>query len=187
MSESANVTSIPAMFEFRAALVQFHESARVSLDSMRFEVMRALDWLQHDRGPYWMQKVREGFDDVAQARIQLENCRRRVVAGNKPACIEEQIELRNSRIRLQTAQEKVGIVRRWVGQLTQASEEFRGRIGQLGVSVENDVPEMIMLLDRMLASLEAYSAMGPMGEPETPVESPTVPEPPPSVPPAKGN
>jgi hypothetical protein len=175
------------MFEFRAALVKFHESARASLDSMRFEVLRALDWLQHDRGPYWQQKVRDGFDDVAQARIQLENCRRRVVAGNKPACIEEQIELRNSRLRLQLAQEKVEIVRRWIGQLTQASEEFRGRIGQLGVSVENDVPEMITLLDRMLASLEAYAGMDSLDEPETPVESPPLPAPFAPAPPAQGD
>ncbi|HVW02326.1 MAG TPA: hypothetical protein VHB77_18375 [Planctomycetaceae bacterium] len=187
MSESANVTSIPAMFEFRASLVKFHEAARVSLDAMRFEVMRSLEWLQHDRGPYWQQKVREGFDDVAQARNQLENCRRKVVAGNRPACIEEQIALRNARMRLQHAQEKVEIVRRWIGQFTQASEEFRGRIGQLGVSVENDVPEMIMLMDRMLASLEAYAGLGPLEEPEEAAPTPLVPEPPAAAAPAEGD
>jgi len=169
MSDSAHVTSLDAMRDFRAALIGFREETISSLDAMRQEVHKAIDWLEHDRGVYWRERVRKGFDDISAARIALENCRRRGVAGHKPSCIEEQAALKKAKDRLATAQEKVELVRRWSQKVREEADEFRARVGQLSRCIENDLPQAVALLERMLAALEEYADLR-TGEEAAPVE-----------------
>src|SRR4051812_19107517 len=113
MGDSANVRSLDVIRDFKAALVRFEEEACIAMAALRQEIVRALDWLEHDRPIYWKEQVRRSFDAVAKARTDLDACRRRTVADHRPACIEEQLALRKAQERLKTAEEKVELVRRW--------------------------------------------------------------------------
>ena len=171
MSPSANVRSISALRYFRASLIKFAEEADKAVVTMQSEVHRTTEWIENDRPSYWKEQIRRGFDRVSQCRIALETCRMRTVAGNRPSCIEEKKAFEQAKRRLQTAHEKVEAVRRWANKIRHSSDEFRGRIGQLDHFLRNDIPRVVMLLDRMIAALEAYAEMNGEESTEDFVES----------------
>jgi len=171
MNSPANVRSLETIRDFRAALIGFSARARESLDEVHSQVRRVTDWLDHDRPHYWGQQVRRGHDLVAEARRSLQACQMRTVGNHRPACIEEKQALGRARQRLEYAERQVQVVRNWQRKVQEETDEFRGRSAQLSFLLENDVPKMTGLLDRLLLSLEAYVAI------EAPLtEAPPIPE-----------
>ncbi len=159
MDGPANVRSIEAIRDFKAAMLQFAETATNAITTLQQEVMHFTEWLEHDRPSYWKNRVRDSYDTISQARVALENCKMREVAGNRPACIEEQEALAHAKRDLQQAQEKVETVRRWTINVRHEADEYRGRIGQLERYLESDLLKSIALLDRILTSLEDYASV----------------------------
>lgn len=156
-SGSANVRSLDTLRDVRAALARFEERASIAVGGLRMEIQRMLEWLEQDRPAYWRQQVRDTHDEIASARIALENCRRRSAAGHRPTCIDEQRALERAKRKLQYAQEKVETVRRWSFRVRQAADEYRGRSASFERSLEHDVPKMLALLERMIAAVEDYA------------------------------
>lgn len=154
---SANVTSISAVREFRAALVQFADEAASALDAMSGQIHRALDWVEHEQPPYWQQQIKLAFDEVAETRTRLETCLLRTVAGHRPSCIEEKQDHRKARQRLEYCQQMVPKVKSWSVKFRHESDEYRGRIGQLAHMIDVELPRMIALIDNTVAALERYA------------------------------
>ncbi len=165
MSAAANVQSLEAIREFRGALQQFGEQATDGLDSIHAQIHRVNDWLQHERPAYWQQQIRRGYDQLAEARTSLEQCRMRTVGGHRPACLEEKQAVARAKARLEQAQEKLKVVRHWQRLVEEEASEFRGRCSQLDSLLQRDLPRMRGLLDRILASLASYVTIR---SPETP-------------------
>lgn len=157
MASGAQVWTLDALVEFRAALIVFLERAAGACGSLRQEVQRTMIWLEQEQPRYWQEQVRRAFDRVAGARTALETCRLRTVAGRRPACIEEQVALRRAKERLEYCQGQVEVTRRWAIKARDQSEEFMGRIGPLERALEYEVPQMLAALERMIAAIEAYA------------------------------
>jgi hypothetical protein len=156
MNNSANVTSIEAVHHFRLAVKRFEEDASNAVLSLQTELMRTAEWLEHEQAPYWKEEVRRGFDRVSQARSEYETCRMRTIAGHHPACDEQKDALAKAKLRLRIAQEKVEKVREWKIKLGHESEEFKGRVSQLQHCLEESLPRLDGVLERMVDSLESY-------------------------------
>lgn len=154
---SANVRSIPALREFRAAVQVFLDEANGSLDMLRMELQRAFEWIEHDRPQYWQMQQRKAFDAVASTRTALETCLMRTVAGRRPSCIEEKQAHAAARRRLEECREQIERVKRWSIKLHHDANEFRGRLSSLKRVLEQDLPRLIALLDRSADILEAYA------------------------------
>jgi len=177
MGKSANVTSLEAMREFKHALIRFAEEATRALDSFHQEIYQALDWLEHDRPHYWRAQVRKSYDRVAQTRTELEKARLRTVAGHRPSCYDEKKALELAKQRLETAREKVETVKRWAVAVRDEADEFRGRLGALGRSLEIDIPKTLAMLERSISALEAYveiqGAPEELPDPAAPSDAPS--------------
>ena len=156
MTQSANVRSLDAIRDFKAALQGFEEDAANALAALQQEIFRAVDWLEHDRPNYWKRRVQQGYNKVAETRQEYDRCRLRTVAGHRPACIEEKQAVAHAKRQLEMAKEKVEVVKRWCFKIGQEVDEYRGRVGQLQQCLEGDVPRMLALLERMVDSLESY-------------------------------
>ena len=167
MSDSAHVTSIEAILNFAGALRRFEDDASRALLTIDQQVGRAQQWLEYEAPVYWREQIRRCFDDISRARSALETCRMRKVAGHRPSCIEEEKALRAAKQRLQVAEEKAELVRRWAGRLRHEVDEYRGRIGSFRRCLESDVPRTLALLERTVAALEAYLDR-PLSEPNEP-------------------
>jgi hypothetical protein len=162
MQAGANVRSLDAVRQFRAALVRFEEDAAGAMTSLRQELARTLQWLDHDCPAYWRQELRNCFDRVAEARTHLARRQMMTVAGHRPECIEEKQVLRRAKRDLEAAQQKIQIVRQCSIKTHRAADEYVCRIGRVEQSLAHDVPTMLALIERILNALESYvEAPGP--------------------------
>lgn len=157
MSGSANVTSIDAIAAFGVALRAFEDDATRSLLTLDEQAKGALQWLEHDAPVYWKAQIRRCFDDVARTRSALETCKMKKVAGNTPACIEEQEAYRAAQRRLRRAEEMIEVVRKWAQHVRREIDEYRGRTRGFRNCLEAEVPRTMALLERTVGVLESYA------------------------------
>ena len=161
MTGSAHVTSIDAIAAFGAALRNFEDQSTRALLSIDEQAKGALQWLEHDAPAYWRAQIRQRYDDVARTRTALETCRMRKVADNRPACLEEIAAHQTAQRRLREAEEKIEVVRRWAQKVREETDEYRSRVSKFRLCLERDVPRTLALIDRTVATLDAYAERSP--------------------------
>ncbi len=154
---SANIRSIEALVEFRAALIVFIEDASLALQTMTMELHKSYEWIEHERPYYWNAQVRRGFDQVSQTRAALESCRMRIVAGHRPSCMEEKQAYARAKQRLQHCQDQIKAVKQWANKVRHEADEFRGRMATLQALLEGDLPKAVATLENAISILESYS------------------------------
>lgn len=158
MSGTANVRSIDALKDFRAALLVFSQQVNDALITMQDQTMHALDWVENDRPRYWRQSVLDSHDLIAAKRVELEQAMlRKSGFDHRPSLIEEKEALAAAKRRLAYCQQKVQIVKQTGIELRHESDEFVGRMSQLLRLVETDLPKMVAMLEHMVLALEKYS------------------------------
>jgi hypothetical protein len=149
MHESANVRSIDAIRDFRVALAKFCEQGNHALAAVDIEINRTLDWLGHDQFKFWKEEIRRREDRVNEAKIDLHRCQlSKNAAGETPACSDQK--------RLADAEEKLENVRRWLHIIEHEVSEYRPPSQQLASTIDSTLPRALSMLERKLASLEAY-------------------------------
>lgn len=153
----ANVNSIPAVDDFRAALGTFAHESRQALSMIDMEVRRSLQWLCHDQPQYWQHEVRRWGEAVNSAKLELQRCRTfKAVGDYVPACTEEKKQLARAQERLRHSEIKFETTRRWARQIQHEVNEFEGRLSQLTSVLDGDLPRAIGTLERMLRALDTY-------------------------------
>lgn len=155
----ANVRSLDAIEAVRAALVSFRDELEQAVSMIDLEMRRVLDWLEHDRPGFWRRQVRDAHDGVTQARAALHRCLMYPINDERPSCYEERAELKKAEARLAYCDEKSERLRHWVREVRHETFEFEGRISQMMEIIEFDVPQAIVILDRLLAHLHDYQSI----------------------------
>lgn len=157
MSTRANVHSFDAIRRFRGAVVEAETDLVSVLGMLRQELLRTLEWLDHDRPAHWQNQARLCSDRLAAARTQLARRQMITVAGHRPECIDEKKELRLAKQRLEHAHEMIRTVRQWSIKAHRKADEYSCQIGRLEQALLVDIPAMRSLLDRILNALDAYA------------------------------
>lgn len=164
MSESAHVTSIESLRDFRAALLESDSDLRDAVIQLGLELRRVLEWIEQDRSHYWPAEVKRASDALATARKELERCQLRIGTDDPPACYEQKKAVERGIRRLRRAEEKVQHVRQWKVKLQHAVQELEGRVGPLSNYLDAMIPQASAALDRMHAALERYVERPPTSE-----------------------
>lgn len=172
MGTAARVWSLTSIEDVRNALRVFQERGDAAVASLRTELNRTLQWLEHDQPRYWTEQIQRGFDRVASARVALETCRNKTVAGHRSECIEEKVALKRAKERLEYCQEQLEVNRRWARVAREAGDEFVGRLGPFQRLLEFELEQMAVSLNAMLTALEAYQDR-PVDTSEAPTETTT--------------
>ena len=173
MSRPARITSIGALQTLAGAVQRFRGEAAGALDDLDIEIRRVLEWIHHDRKDYWARELRQSWEAVAQARVQLQCAQiSRRVAGHEPSCIDEKRVLEKAQRRQKTAERKVEAVQHWAGAIDRAVDEFRRNRTRFATWLDTDVPQAVAALNRMSQSLESYISL------EAPTDSTPAPPPP---------
>jgi len=167
---NANVQSLDALKDVRLALILFQERAVAALGSLRTKIDRTRAWLEQDRPLYWRDQERKAYDRVASTRVAFDLCRLRTVGGRHPECIEEKVALQRAKARLEFCQHKVDVVRRVAVEVGQQADDYRGRTGLLQRLLEEDIPNVLARLSRMIDAIEAYAAVGVLPDESAPVQ-----------------
>lgn len=165
MSQSANVRSTELIRDFRIALTNFSEEGRNALSAVEMEIRRTRDWLQRDQLGYWQNQIKRRNEQLSMARTEL--YRRRLSQANSEAISdsEQKENVRLAQRRVEEAEDKLRTVKRWVPVLDHAISEYHAVAQPLGDRLTGSLQNSLVLLDRMLASLEAYLLLAP---PDTP-------------------
>lgn len=156
----ANVHSLDALKDVRAALIRFQERAETAMSELRQKVDRTVDWLELDRPAYWKDQERRAYDEVATARVAYETCRLRTTGGRHSDCIEEKKAFERAEARMEYVRQKQEVVRKWMVQAGREANEYRAKTSTFQRAIENDVPLMIAQVGRMIDAIEAYAEIG---------------------------
>jgi hypothetical protein len=165
MSTSANVLSIDAVKDFHAAMCQFCEDARDALGSIDLETRRVREWLTHEQMGYWRRELLDRQDEVQQAKAALFRKQLGAISGREPDLLEEKDAVRAAQRRVEEAEDKIELCRRWERQVQRALEEYEPAASQLAALVEGQPPRCVVHLDQVIAALEAYVAAGGVASP----------------------
>jgi hypothetical protein len=155
MREAARVQSVDALGRFRAALIEFQQSARLALSNAEGDIRRTTEWLRHEQLNHWQQQVRRRTRAVAEAKSELY----RAELGSRderPSCAVERRKLEIARQRLAEAEEKIRRVHHWQRMLDREHMQYRGQTASLSGFLERDLPKASARMDRLQRALDAY-------------------------------
>src|SRR5438094_2329401 len=138
-AQSANVTSIDAPRQFRAALVRFVADVEAALVTLDLEAHRPIEWIEVDRPRYWRQEFRRASEAVAEARVALERCQVRISNEDTKYCYDERKALEKAKRRLETAEEKMQAVRRWRVELHKVVQDLQVQLARAKHYLESDM------------------------------------------------
>ena len=153
----ANVRSLDSVQRFQPKICQFEDDLGAALTSLRVEINRTLQWIDHDCPQYWQNQVRGGFDRVAEVRTTLMRKQMITIAGHRSECIDEKKALAKAKQNLEIAQQKVQACRQWSIKAHHAADEYTARVGRVEQHVGKSLPRIKMMLGRMIAALEDYA------------------------------
>ncbi len=144
------------MMLFRGALLEFGNRMNEALVELEGQIRRAVDWIEHDQPSYWRQQFRYSEDAIHEAKMNLERCLLNRVADHRPACREQREELKMARVRQEFCRGQIERVRHWRRVINHEVFEYEGRIGQLKMILEQDIPKAVATLDNIIQQIEAY-------------------------------
>ena len=156
MAESARVESIQAIRDFRAAMIEFQDTARRALLEATGDVDRTMNWLDEMQG-YWKQQLRQREEEVVQARRAVNDKKLYpAVDGSRPSAVEQEQELARCKRRVEEAQQKIQNCRRGKTELSRQAVLFHGALQRLGSRVDGDIPRACAQLEALASQLDAY-------------------------------
>ena len=168
MAQSANITSIEALRLLKAALVTFDEEVQAALVALEMEARRPVDWIEHDRRPYWPREVRKASDVLSEARLALQRCELTISGDEARSCYDERKALQKAKKRLEKCDEKVRAVRQWGPRIRKEVEEFEVQTAKLKQFLESEFCKAPAALERMAAALDRYTQQSAGSSPGAP-------------------
>jgi hypothetical protein len=165
MGMSANVLSVQALEDLKAALARFGGEAHEALNAAQLEIRRTLDWLA-ERLQYWQNEVRRRQQLLAQAQAALARCRAsgmrdpKTGAYREPPCTAEWEAARQAEARLREAEAELRSVQHWKQAVEQAAADYGRQAGRLATQLNCELPKASALLGRKVATLQSYVLMG---------------------------
>lgn len=155
MPEAANVRSLDALRDFRAALILFIDKAKRSVTTAEAEVFRCQNWVGHEQLLHWRHEIRRGDELLSQAKSEL--FRATISQPDNPRGPTDQLRLvANRKKEIAHAQEKLKKTHHWTRVLEHENHEFRSAMSPLAGSLESDLPKAIAKIDNAISYLERY-------------------------------
>jgi hypothetical protein len=153
----AQVRSTDALYEFRAALIEFASVAHQSLDMLGVEARRGAEYITIDRVKYWRNENRKAWDAVARAKDAFHQARiQRTIADHTSDCIDERKALQRAQDYLKLTEQKLEALKHWCREITHTFNEFEGRYSLATSAADGDVPNAMVVLERIIRQLEEY-------------------------------
>ncbi len=140
MSSQADVRSIEALKEFRAALAMYAEEAQGALGAVKMEAKRTTQWLLHDRKTYWSEQIKRRREQVASARAEVARRRLAKTPEHTPAMSEQKELLRVAENALREAEAKIVLIKKWEPALQQAVLELHASTRRIADLAGTDIP-----------------------------------------------
>ncbi|MDX1963777.1 MAG: hypothetical protein SFX18_11525 [Pirellulales bacterium] len=157
---TAQVQSLDALHEFRAALIIFQSTARQALEMLETEARQGVDWICKEQPRRWKSENRKAWDGLGVAKDNLRQARiQRQLSDHIPDCTDEKKALARAEQRLKTTEQKLAAVQHWGREAQHAWNEFQARFAQTISLLDGDLPRAIAQLQKIIAQVEDYLAV----------------------------
>ncbi len=160
MPESAKVTSLEAIENFRARLIIYRDKAARVLDEVSDEVIRTRLWLETERPAFWQHQIRRLTRELEQAHQELFSAQ---LSGLRDASYAQQANVQKARRAIRAAEDKVKLVKQWQRQYDQRVESPARQVEKLRHLLGQDLGLAVAWLNEMTRTLSAYAELSPTG------------------------
>jgi hypothetical protein len=155
----ADVSSIPALREWLAALTTYQSDAGDAVSGIQQEVRRGFDWLA-DQLALWQRAIRDCEEEVVQAKAELAARKFPGWDDRMPDTTVQERNLRRAEARLEHAEDQVRKCKSWLSRLPKLVEEsFSNHAHRLSTFLEGDLARGIAVMDRQIDALERYAGL----------------------------
>ena len=155
MAHSANIRSLDAVKDFKAALAKFGDQVKQSLISAHADMRKGIQRLQTDHYAYWQHEEKKWSRKLAEAKSELyraENESR----DTRTSPVLERKAVDRAQQRIDECRRKMERVKHWVRTLEKEAALCQSQLQQLDEMVEADLPRTAAKVDRMMQSIESY-------------------------------
>lgn len=153
MSDRAEVSSIDAIADFRAALLIYISKVRPLLDDSADEVARMRDWLRVTQRVYWESQVKNRTRELMDAQQALFSAE---LAKLRPATNAEVMAVQKARRALTAAEEKLRMLKHAASSFEKEAVPRLKQIENLRTVVATDLQDGVHFLDRIIGLLDRY-------------------------------
>jgi len=160
MSSSANVLSIAALEELKAALMRFKSDARGSLETAEVEISRVRSWLQ-ERLAYWQSELKRRRRQLQEAEAALAGCLMLAAASAGYAdCSPLEAAVIRAKRRVEEAEQELRVVQQYIKMIEDTIFSYQRQARQLVQILDNDLLKGAQLLSNSVAILSSYASGG---------------------------
>lgn len=158
MMNEARVRSLDSLVSWRSSLIVFQGKARRSISQVTEEVKRLRQWLENEQRPYWEQQIRKRNRKLEQVEAELMSARFSTLQNN--LMVQEQA-VRKAKEAVRAAEEKLRKTKLWCRDFDRVAEPLVRRLESFHHYLEHDLPKGVVLLQRLLETLDAYTERDP--------------------------
>jgi hypothetical protein len=158
MSEHAEITSIDAIADFRAALLIYISKVRPLLDDSADEVFRTREWLRVSQRVYWENQIRTRTRELTDAQQALFSAE---LAKLRAPSSAEIVAVQKAKRALGVAEDKLHTLKRASANFEREAVPRLKQIENLRTVVATDLQEAVHFLDRIVGTLDRYVNSGP--------------------------
>lgn len=161
--QGANVKTISAIRDFKIALIEFIEDAKLALTEAHADVLKTGAWIQHDRMGHWQHARKKRHEKVQMAKSELTRAQLQS-RDERPSCVLERKALAKAQAELDEAERKVQSCRKALSLLEREGLLFKAALAGFSTSLELDLPNALAHLERLMDTLEKYFSLAPASD-----------------------
>lgn len=161
--QGANVKTISAIRDFKIALIEFIDDAKLALTEAHADVLKTGAWIQHDRMGYWQHAKKKRHEKVQMAKSELTRAQLQS-RDERPSCVLERKALAKAQAEFDEAERKVEGCRRALSLLEREGLLFKAALAGFSTSLELDLPNALAHLERLMDTLEKYFSLAPASD-----------------------
>ena|SRR5436190_7760600 len=154
MADSAQVLSIDALKDFRAALIEFGEDAKLAIGEAQSDVQRTVWWIQHDQPANWQRELKKRNHKLNELKTDLSRVQMQggstVIERKKVAAAQHAVE---------EAEEKLRKIKQWSINIDKELMMFKGQCNSLGGVLDGELPNIVARMERMIEKLHDYVSL----------------------------
>lgn len=156
MAEQANVRSIDAIADFRAALISYIESVRATASEAKSHVQRVQHWVEETQKLEWTRRMKKCNEQLANARSDLE--RAKIARPDAhPSMFTDQVRgVERAKQNMAHCESKLVAVSRWSRELEREGMLFQGSLQRLSRVVDGDIERSVAWMASLIDHLNAY-------------------------------
>jgi hypothetical protein len=167
MADSAKVSSLDAIRDFKVALLSFAEDATVALSEATSDAQRSLWYITVDCKAHWQRELKKRNEKLNQAKAELFK-KQLETSDTRTSAVVERKAVARWEAAVNQAEEKLRAIKRWATELERQFMIFKAGVQGISNIVAGDLPTAAARMQRMIVALEQYIQLqAPSGTSQT--------------------